>query len=756
MKDQASAEQQAVSQESPASDPPSVPEATPSQSQHRVSRKRGSQGGKRRAGRFLGKGTIALRKLGFWLSNRMAWLTRRGTRGHSIWLLSLAAATFSFMVGQGLGGLLGGVPRSPGFFSFSFGQWQSASMVRPRLSPLPAAKETWKCEVVVIGGSLGGIAAASHAMHSGATTCLIELTPWLGGQISSQGVSALDESQVLRYEETLSQSWTEFKQSIAQQPVQLPPWANVPPGRKAADINSCWVGMLCFPPQAGMVASQQLLKAALPKSPASRWSTSTAFKGAEFDATGQEITAIYAVRRVPRNPNYKPKGRFSGEISSWYSWDSDSEFEKVPIRLQPPVGQRLMVIDATDTAELVGWAGIPYRLGSDSLATTGEWNASRKDNSDCTQAFTYPFILAIRDDQGASIKALERLESEYPKEEHRSDFDLQGFPMFYGHSFFNYRRIVSTVPDDPHKADPRPGDMTMVNWNRGNDWTFMDPPLILTAQQIEQSGQRQNWMGGLSSVALRHAENHALLFAHWLIEKYGNEKPLSYLSGENSLLGTESGLSMVPYIREGRRLVGRRAYDQRDFAVREADLRLDMPGGRDFSPTAIARIHYSIDIHGCRYRSPAELEGEAASAGTLENNVRPTLIPLEALIPQGVNNLLMGGKGIAVTHIANGMTRIHQSEWHIGAAAGAIAGWIAVRPQLHLTPADIPKKRLMAQMRQHLTKQGLGLDWHDQTRPTAKPTSPPAQTKVSVRKPPVAAPQSPASESEDELSEDEY
>lgn len=54
---------------------------------------------------------------------------------------------------------------------------------RPRLDPLPAAKEIWQCEVVVVGGSLGGVAAASHAMKSGARTCLIELTPWFGDRL---------------------------------------------------------------------------------------------------------------------------------------------------------------------------------------------------------------------------------------------------------------------------------------------------------------------------------------------------------------------------------------------------------------------------------------------------------------------------------------------------------------------------------------------------------------------------------------------
>lgn len=627
-------------------------------------------------------------------------------------LLAIAAAGISFLAGQGLGMVLAGFQRSSAGSpnSLATGGFLNAAIARPQLSPLPVPQETWNCDVVVIGGSLGGVAAASHAMQSGAVTCLIELTPWLGGQISSQGVSALDESQEMRGEDSFSQSWTNFKQLISQQSVKLPPWTGIPDGTKVADINSCWVGVLCFPPQAGAIAAEQLLKASAVKAPGSQWSKSTAFKGAEFDRTGREITTIYAVRRVPRQPNYWPKGRLSAELPTWYKWESDDEFEKIPLKIQAPAGKRLMVIDATDTNELIGWARVPYRLGSDSLATTGERNASRWDNADCTQAFTYPFTLAIHNDNGTSLKTLEKLESVYPKEEHRSDFDLQGFPVFTGRSVFNYRRIVSTVPDNPYTSTPQPGDMTAINWNRGNDWKFMDPPLILNTEALDTSGQRENWMGGLSLEALQHAEFHALLFAHWLLEHHGKELPLAYISGTESPMGTLSGLSMTPYIREGRRIAGIRAYNQREFAVREADLRRNMEGKRDFSQSAIARIHYSIDIHGCRYRQ-SDKDGEASSASVVEEHVQPTLIPLEALIPQGIDNLLVGGKGIAVTHIANGMTRIHQSEWSIGAAAGATAGWLVTQPQATaLKPTDIVAKRLMPQLRNHMNKQGLGFN----------------------------------------------
>jgi hypothetical protein len=70
---------------------------------------------------------------------------------------------------------------------------------------------------------------------------------------------------------------------------------------------------------------------------------------------------------------------------------------------------------------------------------------------------------------------------------------------------------------------------------------------------------------------------------------------------------------------------------------------------------------------------------------------------------------LIGGKSIAVTHIVNAVTRVHYSEWSIGAAAGATAGWLLERPDL--TPVAIAPQKLMPQLQQHLKKQGLRLDW---------------------------------------------
>jgi hypothetical protein len=153
--------------------------------------------------------------------------------------------------------------------------------------------------------------------------------------------------------------------------------------------------------------------------------------------------------------------------------------------------------------------------------------------------------------------------------------------------------------------------------------------------------------------------------------------------------------------------------------IREPDLRKDLLGGRDLSPTAIGITHYAIDIHGCRYRY-SERSWEASSAPLQDDSkIRPIYIPLESLVPQGVDNLLIGGKSIAATHIVNASTRVHYGEWVIGSAAGAVAGWIYNQNQNQnqsqnqptLTPAQIVPQRRMPQLQSYLIQQGLRLDW---------------------------------------------
>ncbi|MFA0741777.1 MAG: hypothetical protein DFNUSKGM_001894, partial [Candidatus Fervidibacter sacchari] len=46
----------------------------------------------------------------------------------------------------------------------------------------------WRCDVAIIGGGLGGCAAALSATALGRKVILTEETDWLGGQLTAQAV----------------------------------------------------------------------------------------------------------------------------------------------------------------------------------------------------------------------------------------------------------------------------------------------------------------------------------------------------------------------------------------------------------------------------------------------------------------------------------------------------------------------------------------------------------------------------------------
>jgi hypothetical protein len=71
---------------------------------------------------------------------------------------------------------------------------------------------------------------------------------------------------------------------------------------------------------------------------------------------------------------------------------------------------------------------------------------------------------------------------------------------------------------------------------------------------------------------------------------------------------------------------------------------------------------------------------------------------------------LIGGKAIAVSHIVNGVTRIHYSEWSSGAAAGSIAGWLQRQPK-NLIAAEIVPQNRFPSVREHMKAQGLRWWW---------------------------------------------
>jgi hypothetical protein len=94
-------------------------------------------------------------------------------------------------------------------------------------------------------------------------------------------------------------------------------------------------------------------------------------------------------------------------------------------------------------------------------------------------------------------------------------------------------------------------------------------------------------------------------------------------------------------------------------------------------PDSVGIGHYAIDFHPCMEGSPPEAAGNKERSGERrgQGTAYPFQIPLRAMIPQKIDNMLVAGKSIATSHIAAAAYRVHSFEWSAGAAAGTAAAF---------------------------------------------------------------------------------
>ncbi len=607
--------------------------------------------------------------------------------------------------------------------------------------------QTIGCDILIAGGGLSGTATAYEGLLAGKRVCLTEITDWVGGQISAQGVSALDERPTQRSKKYFARGYLEFRQKIQDYYGKLNP-------------GHCWVSEACFLPKDAHNILYGMLKTAERKGKGKLyWYPNTVVKDLIIAnrAEGQQINGVVAIQHQPQ-PGTAPVNTetLSQTIADAYNYQDSPRFQKQKILFIPPyktpkqqtvIPADWYVIDATETGELVGLADVPYRLGLDPRSVHEPSSASTNGDPYCTQGFTYPFAMETTATPQTQIPpAFYQQYAPYYSYELKR---LADFGVVY-----SYRRIWSSGNGKATKfgginyTAPTPGDISMQNWTWGNDYRpgSANDNLILDRSQLQVSGQLQpgGWMGGLRTDTLRKGEEHAQGFYYWLVagetDSRANPDPKSanhwiktpnphqrYLSGLNSPMGTAHGLSKYPYIREGRRIIGRPAYGYKDgFVVSETDisrnnllnpqkmaeltpaqqrqLQADLSGvkawnvltGDQATPRNRSTVyadtvgigHYAIDFHPCMQNSPPEApnnrEREGARQG--EGQAYPFQIPLRAMIPQKIDNLLVAGKSIATSHVAAAAYRIHSFEWSAGAAAGTTAAFAL---EQSITPAQM-------------------------------------------------------------------
>jgi hypothetical protein len=201
-------------------------------------------------------------------------------------------------------------------------------------------------------------------------------------------------------------------------------------------------------------------------------------------------------------------------------------------------------------------------------------------------------------------------------------------------------------------------DITLVNWPQNDYWLG---PLVGIS---EEERQRH----------LRAARQLSLSLLYWM----QNEAPrhdggYGYrgLRLRHDVVGTGDGLAKHVYVRESRRIKGEFTVVEQHVGV---EARGKMEGAEPF-PDSVGVGSYRLDLHPTtRQRTYVDISSW------------PFQIPMGALIPIRVENLLPAAKNISVTHITSGCYRLHPVEWNIGEAAGALAAYCLARD---LTPRQI-------------------------------------------------------------------
>jgi hypothetical protein len=123
------------------------------------------------------------------------------------------------------------------------------------------------------------------------------------------------------------------------------------------------------------------------------------------------------------------------------------------------------------------------------------------------------------------------------------------------------------------------------------------------------------------------------------------------------------------------------------------------PGPRAaFFHDSVGIGHYWLDIHSGGTDEPGRF---------LET--RPFQIPLGALVPVRLTNLLPACKNLGVTHLTNGAYRLHPIEWNAGESAGALAAFCAAES---ISPrAVLDDSRALRRFQRSLLEAGIPLYW---------------------------------------------
>jgi hypothetical protein len=365
-------------------------------------------------------------------------------------------------------------------------------------------------------------------------------------------------------------------------------------------------------------------------------------------------------------------------------------------------------VDATELGDLLPLTNTEFVTGCEGRTATAELHTPEKADPANQQAFTAVFVMDVVPGADNTIEPpreyafwrhyVPQLAPPWPGRlldltysnpqdltPRRVAFDPLSGDTDGLFNLWRYRRIASASNFRPGAY---PGDMTTVNWPQ-NDYLL--GPLV----GVNRDEQQRH---------IARAKQLSLSLIYWLqteAPRPDGKAGWRELRLRRDVLGTADGLAKYPYVRESRRIRAVTTIVEQHCG---AEARAALTGRRieevvpESYPDSVGIGSYRIDLHptcgGDNYVDVASLSFQ---------------IPLGALLPVRVENVIPACKNIGTTHVTNGCYRLHPVEWNIGEAAGALAAFALARKT---RPRAVREQTgLLADFQRELVAQGVETRW---------------------------------------------
>ena len=555
----------------------------------------------------------------------------------------------------------------------------SLAAVSPSAAALARVQQKGRglaCDLAIIGGGVGGCSAALAAASRGLNVVMAEPTDWIGGQLTSQAVPPDEHPWI---EETgSSASYRRFRALVRQFYRDHTPLTAAAKADAKLNPGLGSVSRLCHDPRAALAALYQMLA---PHIAAGRVRILLNHAATAADVAGDRVRAVTLTG---------PGGAVT--VTAPY------------------------FLDATELGDLLPMAGCEFVTGAEGQAEFGEPHAPAAAQPLNQQAFTWCFALEHRPGEDHTIpkpadyafwqgyvpkmtpawpgKLLSWDASQYnaPTKTRRMGFDPTGPGPKGELNLWTYRRILAA---QSFAADSGVRDVCLVNWPQ-NDY----------------------WLGPLVGVPAADAGKHlargvglSLSLLYWMQSAAPRPDGGTGWPGlklRDDLLGTTTGVAMAPYIRESRRARCEVTVTENHIGT---DARAKALGQK---PGTFAAEQFADSVGVGSYR--IDLHPSSGGDNYVDVSSLPFQIPLGALIPKRLENLIPACKNLGVTHITNGCFRLHPVEWGIGEAAGHL---VAHALASKLPPRAVRANRV-ADLQRELTAAGVDLAWPEKLRTAAR------------------------------------